>query len=177
MKFFLRHKVRDLLFDGYEDQFLKTASQFYPDQIAQTKFGWFYGRNNTSSDGVFRIFTGKIDFTKLGLLESWNGHSFNRQSSMNGSKCQTFNHTSAGDLQPPFFLFNNYRLLNFVAQRTTNNQRPFVRMFNADMCRTMELKYEKPEIFKNILSYRYNAGGDQFNYSLEENKCYCHMRR
>lgn len=46
-------------------------------------------------------------------------------------------------------------------------------MFIADMCRTFDLDYVEPTINSGLKGYRYRMDPMTFNYSIEENRCYC----
>ena len=173
----LRNNVRHLLFDGYNDTFLEAASKLYPNKVSQTKFGWFFGRNNTSTDGVYRIFTGQGDHLgqTMGLIDTWNEDKVLKKW-LFGEKCSSLADTFAGDLQPPFFVRNNHRLLNYF-DNIPPEPMPSLRMFFGDMCRAFDLEPEKPVSYKNLSAFRYRASVDQFNYSLEENRCYCSKQK
>nr|CAD7605787.1 unnamed protein product [Timema genevievae] len=66
-----------LLLEGYEDPILDTLKNFRSllknINIPFTKFGWFSERNNSASyDGLFNMYTGTDDLSKLGMMYSWN---------------------------------------------------------------------------------------------------------
>nr|CAD7203608.1 unnamed protein product [Timema douglasi] len=66
-----------LLLEGYEDPILDTLKNFRSllknINIPFTKFGWFAERNNSASyDGLFNMYTGTDDLSKLGMMYSWN---------------------------------------------------------------------------------------------------------
>lgn len=171
----MKHKIRQLLFEGYEDDLLTTASSFYPGEVAQTRFGWLYQKNNTSSDGLFRVYTGQLDSgRKLGLIDTWNNENENIKWKV-GEKCRSFDHTTTGDLQPPFFLRENYHLLQYFGQQNLLKPLPSIRMFIADICRSFDLEYmETIETMDQIHRYRYRMGPSTFNYtSSNDNHCYC----
>lgn len=175
MSAILRTKVRHLLFDGYSDALLEAASNFYPSQVSQSKFGWFYGRNNTSNDGLYRIFTGQSDKgLKFGLLDTWNG-----EKSLGkwppGDTCRSLERTSASDFQPPFFLASNRHFLDYLSKDRVQMPEPSMRIFLGDLCRAfdLQLKEEEPISYGGLLGYRYRADANVFNYSLPENKCFC----
>lgn len=184
MTVILRHSVRELLFDGYNDTLLATASHFYPKQVKQDKFGWFFERNNTSSDNLYSVYTGQSScdggLKKLGLLHSWNGSSeLTRWPKDQNGRCRSLDDTSAGDLHPPFFLQNGRRLLDFpIFPSSQTPEKSSMRMFLGDMCRSFELDYKQSVRFQDKLDgYRYHGGPDLFNYSLEQNHCYCTKKR
>lgn len=184
----LRHTVRELLFEGYNDTLLATASHFYPKQVKQDKFGWFFERNNTSSDNLYSVYTGQSlcegGLGKLGLLHSWNGSSELTRWPADvhqSGRCRSLEDTSAGDLHPPFFLQNGRRLLNFptFGSSPQTPEKSSMRMFLGDMCRSFELDYKQPVSFEGgkLEGYRYRGGPNLFNYSLEQNQCYCTKKK
>ncbi|XP_021369072.1 platelet glycoprotein 4-like, partial [Mizuhopecten yessoensis] len=70
---FGRYSVRDIAW-GYEDPLLKAAKDIlkrYNQTIVDT-IGLFYGTNNTD-DGLYNIYTGKDDVSKLAIINTWNG--------------------------------------------------------------------------------------------------------
>ncbi|XP_075680085.1 protein croquemort-like isoform X3 [Dermatophagoides pteronyssinus] len=174
MSFILKHKIRHLLFEGYEDDLLTTASSFYPGEISPTRFGWLFEKNNTSADGLFRVYTGKLDSgKKIGLIDTWNNEKENIKWK-SGQKCRSFKNTTTGDLQPPFFMHNNdYQLLKYFGQKNLLKPLPNIRMFIADICRSFDLDYQDTIEYDNIRRYRYQLGPMTFNYTLNENHCYC----
>ncbi|OTF81154.1 replication factor C subunit 5-like protein [Euroglyphus maynei] len=173
MSFILKHKIRHLLFEGYEDDLLTTASSFYPGEVSQTKFGWLFEKNNTSSEGLFRVYTGQLDSgRKVGLIDTWNNEKENIKWKT-GKKCRSFEQTTTGDLQPPFFMRENYHLLQYFGQENLLKPMPNIRMFIADICRSFDLDYLETIEYDRLRRYRYQMGPMTFNYTLEENRCYC----
>lgn len=152
---FLKHTVSELLFDGYEDPFIESAAQFF--NMPFKKFGFFIGRNDTSSDGVYSIFTGKSDINKLGLMDNWK-HEKNLSDYWFGPQCERLDRSSAGDLRPPYVL-------------KTSNEPIF--MFVGDICRSFELRFHQNVENNGISCKRYVADEKLFDYTLDENKCYC----
>jgi hypothetical protein len=118
------------------------------------KIGFFYGRNNSASDGIY---TNKNDTNKLGLMDSWN-----KQKNLNkywfGKQCDRIDLSSGGDFQPPYNL--------------TKSNEP-IYMFFEDICRSFKLNYYKDIDVNGIKCKRYVADQSLFDYSLEENKCFC----
>nr|CAD7408340.1 unnamed protein product [Timema poppensis] len=72
----------ELLLDGYDDPLLDHLIQIIDTlgpslnltfNIPFNKFGWFSERNDTASyDGLFNMYTGTDDLSKLGMMYSWN---------------------------------------------------------------------------------------------------------
>lgn len=72
----IERTVRQLLFDGYEDDLLKLAKKLNISglNIPFDKFGWFYQRNESATyDGTFNMYTGADNILKLGEIDRWNG--------------------------------------------------------------------------------------------------------
>lgn len=169
--------IRSLLFEGYEDTFLKVSKGFHPKHVKHTWFGWMYGQNNTLDENVFRIYTGHSSQMgkRLGLLDAWNNVTHNTKWP-NGTQCQSFEHVSGGELQPPFYMLNKQRMLSYSisnAHEASQMLNTSVHMFNAELCRAMDLRYSKMVRVKNLDAYRYVADNKMMDYSIPENRCYC----
>ena len=93
-----KHTARQLLFDGYEDQILSEGKGVI--DIPYDKFGWFYGRNGTSTDGIYEMRTGEDDLSSLGRLLSWN----NQTELPFREECASLDGVSAGDFHPPILI-------------------------------------------------------------------------
>lgn len=148
------HTVAELLFEGYEDPLI-TESRKIGMPVPFDKFGWFYGRNNTVSDGYFQIKTGKDDLNELDEMYSWKGNT-----TLNlwwGDKCNSLNNISASDFQAPF----------------QTKPRDYIEIFVGDICRPLKLPYKDTVFKQGVKSYRYMASSDLFSYSVKENLCYC----
>lgn len=148
----MRHKIRELLFDGYQDELIDQVQGVMP--IPYDKFGWFYAKNFSSTDGHFIIKTGLGDINKLGLMANW-------VASDNVTKFQnscnlTFDGISAGDLTPPF-----------------QTRASSIQMFVGEICRPLKLNFEKDVDHFGLKTYRYKVDQSIFDYFLDENKCYC----
>lgn len=118
---FVTQKVGDLIFNGYDDQFLdflqSTNSTAF--NIPFDKFGWFVDRNGSwSYDGVFNINTGTTDITKLGMLNMWNGAP---TTNFYSDGCSVINGTT-GELWPPKI-----------------NSTKDISLFSPDICRSISL--------------------------------------
>ena len=142
------------MFDGYEEVLLQAAKQLFP-ETPFTRFGWYYSRNNTSSDGTFTIYTGNSDTNRLGLLESWNHMRTNNK--WFGKQCQQIEGISGGDFQPPY-----------------KNPKPLkIEFFVGDMCRPFTLNFAQEVYYKGIKCSRYWLSPSFFDYTLAENQCFC----
>ncbi|CAG2167710.1 unnamed protein product [Oppiella nova] len=140
--------------DGYEEILLKAAKEMFP-ETPYTRFGFFYSRNNTSTDGTYRMFTGEKGINRLGLLDTWNNQKTNNK--WFGKRCQRFDGISAGDFQPPY-----------------RHPKPkSIDIFMGDFCRPFTLEFAKEVDCQGIKCSRYWASPTLFDYNLPDNQCYC----
>ncbi|KAI1280309.1 Protein croquemort [Halotydeus destructor] len=150
---FASHLVRELLFEGYADELITEASLIFPEQASIDKFGWFYKRNDTAPDGVYRIQTGADDISKIGKMVAWKNES---EIGFTGS-CAVISDTTPGDFLPPF------------EEQTL----PYVKLFVGDLCRPIKLNFDSVVDIDGVDAHRYSASKDTFDYSLPENQCFC----
>ncbi|KAG8225960.1 hypothetical protein J437_LFUL006189, partial [Ladona fulva] len=150
-------KVRELLFDGYEDPLI-TLADTLPAlanvHIPFDRFGWFYTRNGSDSyDGIFNMDTGGDDITKLGRLREWNYES--RTDYFDGP-CGEIN-GSAGELWPP------------------HRKKDHISMFSSDLCRSIDLPYASETEVWGIKGYRYEGGIGLMDNGTHDkaNECFC----
>lgn len=148
------HTVGQLLFEGYEDPLI-TESRKIGMPIPFDKFGWFYGRNDTVSDGYFQVKTGKSDLSELDEMYSWKGNT--TLDLWWGQKCNSLANISASDFQAPF----------------QTNPRDYIDIFVGDICRSIRLPSNGTKIKHGVKAFRYMATSDLFNYSIADNQCYC----
>lgn len=169
---FVKHKARELLYEGYEDKLLSTASSLYPNQVKSNKFGWLLDKNNTD-DGQYEVYTGKLKNGKdLGLVHSWN-HQQKLTEWSDQEKCSSLTNTITGDLQPPFFIEQNYLLADYFHDDNLLTPPATIRLLMGDMCRAMDLEFNQTIQIDNITAYRYYLASNEFDYSTNTNKCYC----
>lgn len=155
---FVTQKVREFLFDGYDDElldFLKStnSSAF---NIPFDKFGWFVERNGSwSYDGVYNINTGQTDITELGMLNMWNNE--NTTEFYSGG-CSAINGTT-GELWPP--------KLNVSSDIT---------LFVSDICRSITLAPLPGEIDKfGVRGSKWIGDERVFDNGVnyQPNECFC----
>ncbi|GIY40901.1 scavenger receptor class B member 1 [Caerostris darwini] len=152
-RLYVTKSIRNLLFDGYEEEILNTAKDIGI-EVPYDKFGWFYRKNN-SDDGEYTIFTGKSDVDKYGYVDLWKGSNV---LSGRHPPCNQIQGT-AGDMWPPF----------------RNDKRQKLSLFVADVCSTLQLSYLSEIEVNEIESYRYwldETALDNGKYK-EENSCLC----
>lgn len=154
---FVSKTVRELLYDGYDDQLLTflrglNSTAFL---IPYNKFGWFVDRNESSSyDGRMSIHTGVDDMSKLGFVDRWNGL---KHTPFYHDGCSMMNGTT-GELWPP----------------KMNPTAP-VNVFATDFCRSVKLTYESDVERFGVKGSKWI--GDQTVFDNGENyppnKCFC----
>ncbi|KAF7270551.1 hypothetical protein GWI33_016506 [Rhynchophorus ferrugineus] len=110
LNFFLEEKneniavtktIGDLLFNGYDDPLINIAMKLNMSKIHLPfkKFGWFVDRNGSATyDGVYNMYTGNKDISKLGIITEWN---YESQTSYYPDKCGLINGTSGELWYPP----------------------------------------------------------------------------
>lgn len=156
---FKTKKVRELLFDGYDDELLTVLKANHDPKFPNIPFhkmGWFVERNNSETyDGKFRMFTGTDEITKLGNIEMWNG---NTSTGLFANSCSIVRGTS-GELWPPI----------------ENHEKPKLSIFAPDICRPIDLKYDSDLTKLGINGYKWIADDSVFDNGIKypEMKCYC----
>jgi scavenger receptor class B, member 1 len=156
---FVKRRVSELLFDGYEDRLLTVlrANQnpAFPKPPFE-KMGWFVDRNNSETyDGKFRMFTGIDDIFKLGNLQLWNGKPM---TNMYREHCGDVRGTT-GELWPPI----------------DEGKKPDLSLFVSDVCRTITLKYSEEYSKLGIDGYKWVADESVFDNGKKypDMSCYC----
>lgn len=161
-KLFVTKSVREIIFDGYHDplfdnleevlNLLPFLKKMVPEGSVMDKFAFFYGRNGTDyTDGVFNMYTGKGDATKMGQVHSWNystvGYFPDECGNIKGG---------AGEFYPPGL------------------EKTYIEMFSNDLCRTLRLNFNAEVYVKGIDSFEYVADKSFFANGTENplNKCY-----
>ncbi|KFB44704.1 AGAP008179-PA-like protein [Anopheles sinensis] len=160
--------VREMIFEGYDD-FLLTSllslleilppGSLPPIELPPyTKFGWFYGRNDSETyDGTFTVGTGKDHVQNTGVMRLWNGA--NTTEYYRG-RCGQVRGTT-GEAWPPF---GNLR-----------GTPPNVSVFAPDVCSAVTLEYlDEVERF-GIKGLRWYGNDRVFDNGVhyEETACQC----
>lgn len=161
-KLFVTKTVREIIFDGYHDplfdnleeimKLLPFIKKMVPEGSVMDKFAFFYGRNGTDyTDGVFNMFTGAGDSTKMGEVHSWN---YSTTGFFPGQCGQV--RGGAGEFYPPGL------------------EKTYIEMFSNDLCRTLRFNYNTELMVKGINSYEYMADRSFFANGTENplNACY-----
>lgn len=151
---FVQKKVREMLFEGYDDPLIKLAA----DVLGTTpydRFGYFYGRNATPQE-EYNIFTGaQGNSAKFTIIEK-----YRNKTSMDvwgNRECNRVRGTD-GSSYPPFL----------------DKAKP-LELFAADMCRIMKLEFKEMAEMYGVPAYEYQLSPDTFDNGIRnpENKCYC----
>ncbi|GAB1290200.1 Scavenger receptor class B member 1 [Apodemus speciosus] len=153
---FMNRTVGEILW-GYEDPFVNFLNKFFPDMLpVKGKFGLFVEMNNSNS-GVFTVFTGVQNFSKIHLVDKWNGLS--KINYWHSEQCNMINGTS-GQMWAPFM--------------TPESSLEF---FSPEACRSMKLTYKESRVFEGIPTYRFTAPNTLFAngtvYPPNEGFCPC----
>lgn len=149
---FVRKQVREILFDGYEVDLLKVVSRIGSlVGLPQTnqKFALLKGRNDTwrpEQDGVWAINTGARDRRQFGRVSTWN--SYKQLPFWAAPNCNAIN-GSDGTLFPP------------PIKRTEP-----LYIFNQELCRTVNLVYERPSDIRTIQAYRFVLNPLNFAHTM-----------
>ncbi|CAG7726054.1 unnamed protein product [Allacma fusca] len=117
-------------------------------------FGVFFPKNG-SDEGVLEVNTGVEDSADFGRVVSWKG-----QTSLDfwkGDTCNMINGTD-GSLFPPFV-----------------ERDRIVRLFSADLCRSLYLKYTNDYEYKGLTGYQFSAPREMLEGALDNlnNACFC----
>ncbi|XP_030762896.1 protein croquemort-like isoform X2 [Sitophilus oryzae] len=156
-KIYGTHSAGELLFEGHEDPLLNMANNLpavmAPSMPNLDKFGWFYGRNHSMTyEGLFNMGLGKT--TKLGELYSWKTMN---QTPYYSDHCGNIK-GSDGDFFPSGL-----------------NKESIITFFSPDMCRYIDLEFEKEVNIKGIMGLKYSAGRKFLDNgtTVPENDCFC----
>ncbi|GFR14321.1 scavenger receptor class B member 1 [Trichonephila clavata] len=119
----LIHKktIAELMFKGYFDKILFTNQKIYKTPYHDSKFAWFYHKNNTD-EGTFTVDTGKYDHSQVNIIKTWKGQT--KLNYWKGDTCNALNCTNA-EVGPP------------VAEEQTTYT-----FFQPLACRTFTFEYE-----------------------------------
>ncbi|XP_074553949.1 platelet glycoprotein 4 [Halichoeres trimaculatus] len=138
---FQRRTVKELLW-GYTDPMLKSS------------IGLFAPYNDTF-DGLYNVFTGKDDITKVGKIDRWRGET--KLSFWDDVYCNMINGTDGSSFAP--FVDKNKPLY----------------FFSSDICRSVSAGFEQSLDLKGIEVYRFTLQPDTLASPTinPDNRCYC----
>lgn len=154
---FVTKTVGELLFHGYEEPMVKELGKLTKDPIMKTgKFGFFYMKNNTN-DGTYTVYTGAKGMDNYMNIYSWKGQTevdFWKLDNKLVDRCNKIDGTEGSQFPRPLLRKDN------------------VKMFTAELCRSIYATYEKDVQHGPLTLYRYVLP-DELLAESEENKCYC----
>lgn len=144
---FQRRTVKEILW-GYEDPFLKIVP--YP---VSSIVGVFVPYNDTA-DGLYTVFNGKDDISKVALIDTYKGE---KTLGYWSSYCDMINGTDAASF-PPFV--EKTRVLQF---------------FSSDICRSIYAVFTGEHDLKGISVYRFGLPPRAFASPVQnpDNHCFC----
>ncbi|EFP05017.1 CRE-SCAV-5 protein [Caenorhabditis remanei] len=162
---FISKKVKDVLFEGYEDPLLNVAhSQLftslvrffgYGDQLSylpeMKTFAYLSGYNN-SYDENYWINTGYKDFSKLGFVESWAGLKELPASFWPTEEARRIRGPDSGSLSK--------------LHLTKSDELPFFLSF---MCRSFKKTYWQSGMVDGIKTMAFAVPEEEFDTTLEQN--------
>ncbi|XP_078083209.1 scavenger receptor class B member 1 isoform X2 [Mustelus asterias] len=153
---FITKSVKEIMW-GYDDPLVDFLNRIFPGIIPfKGKFGLFVEMNN-SNTGLFTVYTGVDNITKVHLVDNWNG--IKEVNYWHSEQCNMINGT-AGEMWPPFM-----------------DPSDSLTFYSPDTCRTLELVYQRSGWTFDIPSYRYVAPKTMFAngtvYPPNEGFCPC----
>ncbi|NXG33240.1 SCRB1 protein, partial [Dromaius novaehollandiae] len=152
---FMNRTVGEIMW-GYEDPLIDTLNMLVPGLIPfQGKFGLFV-EFNSSDSGLFTVYTGMEDISRIHMVDSWNG--LRKVNYWQTDECNMINGTS-GEMWPPFMSPTS------------------LEFYSPDACRSMKLVYEQSGEFEGVPTYRFVAPKTLFangtDYPPNEGFCPC----
>ncbi|XP_037367213.1 scavenger receptor class B member 1 [Talpa occidentalis] len=153
---FMNRTVGEIMW-GYDSKLLTFLNQYFPNALPfKGKFGLFAELNNSDS-GLFTVFTGVKDFSRIHQVDKWNGLS--KVNYWRSDQCNMINGT-AGQLWAPFM--------------TPESSLEF---YSPEACRSLKLIYKESGTFEGIPTYRFVAPNTLFAngsvYPPNEGFCPC----
>jgi scavenger receptor class B protein 1 len=149
---FVRKTVQEVLW-GYDDKLTEMGRKFMPSADLKTdQFGLLAGKN-MSSDGVYVVYTGSDDLTRLGQIKSFKGQEY--YNVWPSPECDKII-GGEGSFNPPML-----------------DMKSKVDIMVGDLCRSIKLIPTKIVQVGQIEALRFVPDPDLFNYEAEQNRCYC----
>ncbi|XP_006050060.2 scavenger receptor class B member 1 isoform X2 [Bubalus bubalis] len=153
---FMNRTVGEIMW-GYDDPLIHLINQYFPNSLPfKGKFGLFAELNNSDS-GLFTVFTGVKNFSRIHLVDKWNGVS--KVNFWHSDQCNMINGTS-GQMWAPFM--------------TPESSLEF---YSPEACRSMKLVYKEQGVFGGIPTFRFVAPSTLFAngsvYPPNEGFCPC----
>lgn len=157
MKPFITRPAGQLLFDGYDEPFLKQLAPITKNPVHATgKFGFFYPKNNTNG-GTYTVNTGVKGMAEYQDILRWRGQeslTFWKEDLWGGDTCNHINGTSGNQFAPP------------VRKDTP------LRLYTSELCRSIYAAFQREVRHGSLTLYRYVLP-PQLLANSPENKCYC----
>ncbi|XP_007936301.1 scavenger receptor class B member 1 [Orycteropus afer afer] len=153
---FMNRTVGEIMW-GYDDPLVNLINKYFPSMFPfKGKFGLFAELNNSDS-GLFTVFTGVKNFSRIHLVDKWNGLS--KVSFWHSDQCNMINGTS-GQMWAPFM-----------------SPESSLEFYSPEACRSMKLVYKEAGVFRGIPTYRFVAPPTLFAngsvYPPNEGFCPC----
>lgn len=153
---FMNRTVGEVMW-GYDDPLISLVNKYLPGMFPfKGKFGLFAEFNNSDS-GLFTVFTGVKDFSRVHLVDKWNGVS--KVNYWHSDQCNMINGTS-GQMWAPF-----------MTPETS------VEFYSPEACRSMKLIYQEAGVYEGIPTFRFKAPDTLFAngsvYPPNEGFCPC----
>ncbi|KAF2358401.1 CD36 family, partial [Trinorchestia longiramus] len=149
---FITRKTGELLFKGYEENFLIELSKFTRNPMHETgKFGFFYQKND-SDGGKYSIFTGSSGLDLLQVIDEFKN--MKALDYWSNPYCDMINGTTGSQFPQPVDPLVN------------------ISMFSSDLCRSLYLSFEKKLTHGGLGLFRYNLPYEVLS-KRPENECFC----
>ncbi|OXA43788.1 lysosome membrane protein 2 [Folsomia candida] len=152
---FVSKTVKEMLFDGYYNEMVDelqhlTGENFFPDALV----GVLVGRNN-SHEGLYEVYSGIKDSTRLGEIASFNGH--RHLSAWPREPCNMIN-GSDGSVLPPLLTKDSV-----------------LRGFHHDVCRSFYITFTGEVEYEGVAGYRFEPPEAQYLGPKKnpDNACFC----
>ncbi|XP_050299507.1 protein croquemort [Anthonomus grandis grandis] len=152
---YIKKEIGKILFEGYNDTLINIALKLnisgftFPFKT----FGWFAERNNSATyDGVYNMYSGGKDISKLGVITRWN---YEHLTSYYPDGCNIVNGSSGELWYPPL-----------------NAEQ--ISIFSPDLCSNVNLHLNGTETLYGIVGSLYKGEADVFDNGtyFESGKCY-----
>lgn len=152
MEPFITRSARELLFEGYNEDILRTVSVYTNNPVHATgKFGYFYPKNNSLSHHL-KISTGADDIANLQSIVEFDGTT--EMSYWKTDYCNRIEGNTAAPFPRPI---------------TTDGH---LYMFSAGLCRSIQFQYIKQVSMGKLGLYRFGLS-ESLMAKSNANMCYC----
>lgn len=150
---FVHTNIGTVLFKGTHVPMIESISELMGRELLPNNtFAFFIERNGSIPDHV-EIDTGVFDYKTFGNIKTWRGRP--DLDIWDGPTCNMINGTDSTIYAP------------FVTKQRV------LRVFEAEVCRSLHLTYSKEETFEGIPGYRYSLPKGFFGEENPDNQCFC----